>query len=110
MSERVLIGVSTIQLGNNEPQEIREYELPPSFPERKKKYDLCMRHIKDDGIGAELMGDYQLAGEMYPSESEPQEITTRISSKGASCIFKKCGLMIEQFDADGKKINEMKAL
>jgi hypothetical protein len=54
------------------------------------------------------MSDFDMHGVKYPEVDEPQEITTQLSCKGLSCILKKCGLRIQQFDANGAEIGGMK--
>jgi hypothetical protein len=54
------------------------------------------------------MSDFDLGGVYFPEKDEPQEIITQLSCKGVSCILKKCGLIVEQYDTNGRKLGEMK--
>jgi hypothetical protein len=108
ISSRILMGRSSLQSGDNEPQVFDVYQLPPDLPENVKKREVCIDHISA-GVASELMGDFDLGGVRFPEVSEPQEITTQLSCKGVGCILKKCGLKVGQFDSTGKKIGEMKA-
>lgn len=107
ISSRILTGHSSLQSGNAEPQFFDVYQLPPDLPVSDKKREVCFDHIRE-GVAQELMGDFQLGGMHFPDTEQPQDITTQLSCKGVSCILKKCGLSIEQFDNSGKKVSEMK--
>lgn len=107
MSSRALIGHSSLQLGDDEPQVFAVYQLRPELPEQDKKRQVCFEHIRQ-GLAAQLMHNFDMVGAHFPEKDEPQEMTTQLSCKGVSCILKKCGLKIEQFDPTGEKIGEMK--
>ena len=109
ISGRILIGQSSLRTGDDEPQIFDIYELEPELPANPKKRQVCFEHIRQ-GAAYELMGDFELGGAQFPERGEPQEMTTQLSCKGASCILKKCGLIVEQFDATGKKLGNMKLL
>lgn len=109
ISKRILVGQSTIQSGNQEPQTLDVYRLIPDLPAAAKKRNICFDHIAE-GAAEELMNDFDLGGVRFPEVDEPQEITTQLSCKGVSCILKKCGLTVEQYDSEGQKIGEMKVL
>lgn len=51
-----------------------------------------------------------IGGVRFPEVDEPQEVTTQLSCKGVSCILKKCGLTVEQYDSEGQRIGEMNVL
>jgi hypothetical protein len=108
LSERILVGQSSLQSGDDTPQTFDEYQLPPELPKRESKRAICIDHIQS-GVAQELITDFQLGGVHFPERDEPQEITTQFSCKGTRCILKRCGLKIEQFDSTGKKIGKMKA-
>lgn len=107
ISDRILVGRSSLQVGDDEPQIFETYQLPPEFPENEKKREVCFDHIRE-GAASELMGDFDLGGMHFPERDEPQEITTQLSCKGASCILKKCGLTIAQYDTNGVEVSRMK--
>jgi hypothetical protein len=108
ISSRILMGQSSLQSGDDEPQVFDVYQLVPDLPKNDKKREICFDHIRE-GVASELMGDFDLGGVYFPEITKPQEITTQLSCKGVGCILKKCGLKVEQFDSTGKKIREMKA-
>lgn len=108
ISERILMGESSLQSGDDESQVFDIYQLVPDLPVSDKKREVCFEHIRQ-GIAQELMSDFDIGGVHFPERDQPQEITTQLSCKGVSCILKKCGLMVEQFDSNGKKLGEMKA-
>ncbi len=107
ISARVFAGQSSLQSGDDAPQVFDMYQLAPELPASQSKREVCYDHIQQ-GIAAELIGDFDMGGMHFPEADEPQEITTQLSCKGVSCVLKKCGLRIEQFDSNGKKIGEMK--
>jgi hypothetical protein len=105
-SDRILMGQSSLRTGNDAPRVFDVYQLPPDLPVNDRKLETCLEHIRS-GLAIELMGDFQLGGVHFPEADVPQEITTQLSCRGVSCILKKCGLKIEQFDHEGKKIGEL---
>lgn len=107
ISSRILMGRSSLQLGNEEPRFIDEYQLAPDLPDSDKKRQVCIDHFRQ-GAASELVGDFDLGGVQFPEKDMSQEITTQLSCKGASCVLKKCGLTIAQYDADGAKLGEMR--
>jgi len=107
ISSRILMGQSYLRSGDEDPQVFDVYQLAPELPESAKKREICFDHLRQ-GTASELMGDFDLGGVHFPERDEPQEITTQLSCKGVSCILKKCGLIVEQFEANGKKIGEMR--
>jgi len=108
ISSRILMGQSTLQSGNEAPQVFDVYQLIPDLPDATNKREVCFDHI-NQGAAADLMGDFDLAGVHFPEKNEPQEITTQLSCQGVSCVLKKCGLIVEQYDSTGKKIGDMRA-
>lgn len=107
ISHRILMGKTRLQSGDDEPQVFDVYQLLPDLPQNETKRGICLDHLRA-GVASELMGDFDLAGVQFPERTEPQEITTQLSCKGVSCILKRCGLKVEQFDSTGKIIGEMK--
>ena len=107
ISSRILMGQWSLQSGDQEPQVFDVYQLAPDLPSADKKRKTCIEHLQQ-GAAAELIADFDLGGVRFPNKDEPQEITTQLSCKGVSCILKNCGLTIEQFDSNGRKIGEMK--
>lgn len=106
ISTRELVGTSTLQVGDAEPRHFDVYYMPPDLPSNPRKRELCFEHIRDQAAN-DLMLDFELGGMHFPTETEAQEITTQLSCKGASCILKKCGLKIEQFNSKGEVVAEM---
>lgn len=108
ISERILVGTSTLQSGDNEPQTFKVSTLAPDLPTDSKKKEVCLEHLRN-GAASELMEDFDLGGVHFPKLDEPQEITTQLSCTGVGCILKKCGLQITQYNSDGEEIGSMKA-
>jgi hypothetical protein len=107
ISARILMGQSRLQSGDSDPQVFDVYQLPPDLPDSAKNRDVCFEHLQQ-GAASELMSDFDLVGVYFPEKDEPQEIITQLSCKGVSCILKKCGLIVEQYDTNGRKLGEMK--
>jgi hypothetical protein len=107
ISARILMGQSSLQSGDEDPRIFDVYQLVPDLPVSMREREVCLDHFSH-GAATELMGEFDLGGVRFPEKDEPQEITTQLSCKGVGCILKKCGLMVEQFDANGKKIGDMK--
>jgi hypothetical protein len=105
ISNRMLIGQSRLQSGDDEPQIFDVYQLVPDLPNATNKRDVCFEHIRDS-VAQDLVGDFYLEGVHFPERGEPQEITTQLSCKGASCVMKICGLTITQYDTDGKILTQ----
>lgn len=109
LSERTLVGTSTLTSGDEAPQSFDEYYLPLDLPSTEKKLEICKQHIRE-GRASELMEDFVMGGVHFPERDEPQEITTQLSCKGASCILKKCGLTVTQYDSNGEVLSKMKTV
>ncbi|MDB5162573.1 MAG: hypothetical protein JWN28_180 [Candidatus Saccharibacteria bacterium] len=107
ITDRMLMGQSSLQSGDEEPQVFDVYQLVPDLPNSTKKREVCFDHI-EQGAATELMGDFDLGGVHFPERDEPQEIITQLSCKGVSCVLKKCGLTVEQFDTNGSKQGKMR--
>lgn len=108
ITNRILVGHTSLGVGDDEPRVFGVYQLPSELPQNDKKREVCIDHIRHN-VASELMSDFDMAGVHYPEADEPQAIITQLSCKGTSCILKKCGLKVEQFDSNGIKIGEMKA-
>ncbi len=108
ISNRIQTGESTLSIGNAQAQVFSEYMLAPDLPQSIKKRQVCISHI-NDGAASELASDFEMGGVRFPERDEPQEITTQFSCKGVSCILRKCGLQITQYDSNGAEVGKMGA-
>ncbi len=107
MSKRAPTGGSIFEHGSNESRTFNEYMLGPDLPHDKDKRAKCIEHI-EGGAAAKLASDFQKHGGLhYPEANEPQEITTRFTCRGLSCVFRDCGLKIVQYDSNGIEISRM---
>lgn len=83
---------------NGNPIEL--YEENGDLPDSPKKREVCRSHHAEGRVD-EMMNDFIPAGAHFPESNEPQVIRTQFSCKGVSCILKKCGLTLTQYDAEG---------
>lgn len=104
--DRVLVGQSSLQVGGDAPRIFERYMIGPDLPVDSEKRSMCDEHIRE-GAASELIGDFEMWGVHFPERDEPQEITTRLSCRGVDCIFRQCGLKIEQLDSAGNTLSEM---
>ena len=106
VSQRMFVGRSSLQVGDELPRTFNHFDLPLELPKRERKREICFDHFRD-GAASELMNDFNLGGMHFPEKNEPADIITQMSCKGVGCILKKCGLTITQYDVNGKVVSEM---
>lgn len=83
---------------NDQPIEV--YQSAPNFPDDEKKSAICNEHLHS-GSGSDMMDDFWMVGAHFPEDGEEQAIRTQFSCKGVSCILKKCGLTLKQYNEQG---------
>lgn len=91
------IHMGTMSL-NDQPIEV--FQATPDFPDNEKKADVCYDHLS--ALGPDMVDDFWMMGAHFPEEGEEQVVRMQFSCKGVSCILKKCGLKLRQYDEHGE--------